>query len=471
VNPGKVFLLDSSTGTLVKVNSPLLLEAAPRQAEFQEVAKAVGDPKSTGSKRLREKYGTTLDGVLCATRPFDFYLYAYAATLNTYHARAIRAKVKDIVGRRWKIEGEGQQPLRDRIEVFFRNAFGEQTFDEGMGNIWTDYESLGNGYLEVVPTRDRQEYAELAHLPAPEVWVRLDGLGFVQQKNGEYSHFRRWGVPDEEFTGLREKDPLRAEDVTSVIHFSRYFPWSPYYGIPSIMPAWNSVALAVLQSEYNLAFFANNAIPDYAVILEGEWEDDAEKVIQEYFRTHLKGQAHKTMCLRTPNGGKVTFERLTSDNAKEASFRLLRIDCRDEILHAHGVPPQKVGIVETGKLGGNLSSEQIEEYKNSIVLPGRDKVATRLNRLIEQGFGTRDLKFGWEPYDTEDIRANAEVDRIYVGEQVLVPNEVRRMRFPDLQPLAGGDEPKAIPGAAAAEEALGQMQTDIRQALAKLEAR
>ena len=404
---GRAFLLDSATGAIAKVNSPAMLDGMLQPAEYHEISKAAGEGGK--SRRLRDKYGTTLDGVLCATRPFDFYLYAYATSLNTHHARAIRAKVKDIVGRKWEIAGDGDEGARKEIAAFFGQAFGEQTFGEGMGNVWTDYEALGNGYLEVIPNA-KKEPAALGHLPATEVWIRLDGMGFVQQKNGEYSHFRKWGLTKEQLALLNPKDPLVQEDTTEVIHFSRYFPWSAYYGIPSIMPAWNSVALSVLVAEYNLSFFAHNAIPDYAVILEGEWEDDAEATIKEYFRTHLKGQAHKTLALSTPQGGKITFEKLTSDAAKEGSFRLLRTDCRDEILQAHGVPPQKVGIVEAGKLGGNLASEQIEEYKNSIVTPGREKVTTRLNRVIEIGFGVTGLTFQFEAYDTEDAERNMRVD-------------------------------------------------------------
>jgi PBSX family phage portal protein len=468
VTQGKVFLLDSISGAVCKVNSPTVLEALEQQADYQQVYKAVVD--SRGSKKLKEKYGTTIDGVPCASRPFDMALYAYACTLNTYHQRAIRAKVKDIVGRKWMITGEGKDTDKARLADFFAGAFGERGFGEGMGDVWTDYEAVGNGYLEVIPNL-KAEPAELAHIPAPEMWIRLDGLGFVQQKGGEYSHFRMFGVEAEKYAALPESDQLAAQHQrTSVIHFSRYFPWSPYYGIPSIMPAWSCLALMTLVAEYNLQFFANNAIPDYAIILEGEWGDDAEDVIREYFRTHLKGQSHKTLTMRAPGGGKVTFQQLTSTSAREGSFRLLRTDSRDEILHAHGVPPQKVGIVETGKLGGNLASEQIEEYKASIVEPGQQKVATRLTRVIQVGFGVAGLAFEFEAYDTDDRKRNAEIDEIYLRNKVIVPNEVRSDRFPEREPLEGGDEPlgsATLGELAAVDEALQGVQREVREAIAK----
>jgi hypothetical protein len=163
------------------------------------------------------------------------------------------------------------------------------------------------------------------------------------------------------------------------------------------------------------------------------------------------------------------FEPLTSSRANEGAFRLLRQDTRDEILQAHGVPPLKVGIVQTGKLGGNSASEEMQEYANSIVEPGREKVTARLNSVIELGFGTAECTFEFGPYSTEDEKRNAEVDSTYLDRNVLTPNEVRAKRFPDLPPLPGGDEP--IAGAAQPQEqALQEMQRAIRTGLSKAEA-
>lgn len=467
---GKIqaFVMDSVSGAVAAVNSPLLMSSVGQVAEYHEVIKAMTDPPSKGSRRLKQRFGAQLDGVTCAARPFDMALFSYAETCNTYHARAVRAKTKDIVGRPWMISGDGAVAQKTRIETFFKKGVGAKPFAAGMGCVWSDYEALGNGYLEIVPNT-KGEPAELEHLPATEMWIRLDGLGYVQQKAGEYSHFRAWGRAADEFAALPSSDPLAAaHDVTSVCHFARYSSWSPYYGIPSIMPAWPAICLMTLVSEYNLTFFSNNAIPDYAVILEGDSDERAVETIQRYFKHHLKGQAHKTLVLDTPTGGKVRFERLTDPGAKEGSFRLLRTDCRDEILQAHGVPPQKVGVVETGKLGGNLSSEQIREYQISIIGPGQEVVTNVMNSIITDGFKVADLAFGFEPFDVEDRRANAEEDKAYLDSRVLTPNEVRAKRFPKLQPLEGGDEPVGGPTLAelsGLDQAVGDLQREVKEGM------
>jgi hypothetical protein len=171
------------------------------------------------------------------------------------------------------------------------------------------------------------------------------------------------------------------------------------------------------------------------------------------------------LILETPTGQKVTFQKLTADSAKEASFRMLRVDCRDEIIHAHGVPPQKVGIVETGKLGGNLASEQIKEYKDSIIAPGREMVCEQLDRII-QAFGTDKLTLNFADYDIEDRVANSKIDAAYLDRNVLTPNEVRANRFPDLEPLEGQDQPlkpATLGDVALIDESLQQLQRIIRE--------
>jgi PBSX family phage portal protein len=461
------YLLDSATGQICKMNSATMLEGAIAPAEYQQILKAITDP-TRGSRKLRQKFGVVIDGVTCAPRPFDVGLYAYAVTLNTYHSRATRAKAKDIAGRGWSIGGDGSEAQRKIVTDFFTRAFVKDTFSRGMGRVWSDYESLGNGFLEVIPTIKGNQPAQLEHIPATQVWVRLDGKGFVQQLGSDCTHFRDYMADAKVYQSLPETDPLAAsKDATAILHFSNYTSWSPYYGVPSIMPAWPALAMMTLISEYNLRFFSNNAIPDYVVTVEGDADDETVALIREYFRTHIQGQSHKTLILQAPSGQKVTFQELQKGN-KEGAFRMMRSDCRDEILHAHGVPPQKVGIVETGKLGGNLASEQIAEYKASIVSPGQEDLSAGMNVIIQRGFEFEGLTFECAPFDIDDRKLNADIDAIYLDRNVRVPNEVRRERFPDALPLEGGDEPlksATLSDLAGIDQAMQEVQQTVREAV------
>ncbi|MCB1020621.1 MAG: phage portal protein, partial [Acidobacteria bacterium] len=430
MSKGQVYLLNSGTGRVVKVHSPLLLAATAGPAEFAEVYRSA---TTSSSKKLREKLGETVNGVRVAKKPFDMALYAYAAVVNTYNSKCIARKATDIVGRPWQIVGDAAETKRKEIETWLKGLFGAKSFGAGMRCLWTDYEAVGNAYLEVIPSRDRTMIAGFEQIPAVETWIRLDGLGYVQRKGSDFAHFRAHFVDEARFRELPKGDPLHVDnDVHTAIHFSSYSSFSAFYGLPDLLPAIGAVALYQLIREYNLSFFENSAVPDYAVILEGEWDDDAAGVIETYFREHLKGKSHKTMVLETGAGNSIKFERLTAEEAKEGSFRLARKDARDEIIQAHGVPPQKIGIVETGALGGNVGKEQLEDYRESVVEPGQELVASIINRLIAETLKVTNARFEFVPVSLEDDKLNANIDDTYVHMGAITAKEVRKQRYPEL---------------------------------------
>lgn len=420
-------------GSLHRVSSPVLTQVLASIGEFQELRRA----QVAGSAKKRPKMGVNIGGVPCAVRPVDLGLLAFAATMNTYHMRATRAVSRDVAGRKWYVSSESEAS-KARVTAALKVAWRGKTLSEGFRCVWTDRVALGNGYLELIPSRDGKGIVQFEHVPATEMWIRLDELGYVQQHGNDTVHFRAWGR-DDEIEALPEMDPLR-NARTYVQHFAEYSSWSPFYGVPDIIAAWSAIAIFALIAEFNLGFFSNNAIPDYVVLVEGEVDDALQTTIREYFRDHVRGQAHKTLVMGHGEGRKIEFRRLTSQHAREGDFRMLRTACRDEIIHAHGVPPQKVGIFETGKLGGNLATEQRKEYLESIVTPGQEQLVDRLESIIqaERGFGAPDCTIEFQRYDAEDEHLNAQTDKIYLDAGVLDKDEVREWRFPDMGPRAGG---------------------------------
>ena len=109
-----------------------------------------------------------------------------------------------------------------------------------MGRVWCDYEALGNGFLEVIPTVRGDEPAGLAHIPATQMWgparrARIrPAVGRLSIRTSASLVLIRRRTPN-----CRIRINWRpGHNATSIIHFSQYNAWSPYYGIPSIMPAW-----------------------------------------------------------------------------------------------------------------------------------------------------------------------------------------------------------------------------------------
>jgi len=411
---GRILILNDDGQIVARLSAPLLKAQADR-----------------GTDRLGVTGTTQVGGVPCAARPFDMDLYAFAYTVNTFHRRACAVKARDIVGRGWDIvaetERDGDARAWDEIQDFFKHCQPNMSLTELLVNVEKDYQALGNGYLEV--RRDAVgRPAGLEHYPAPTMYIRTDGLGFVHRVRNQAAYLKRFGDPEKRLV------PGTQERQHEMIHLADYDPTSPHYGLPCIMPAFGRLALMQLELEYNSQFFSNSAMGRWAVMLEGSWEDDSEDKLKEYFQSKVKGSHHQTLVLTQPDGTKVTFQRLDFET-KDSQFRFLRQDSRDEILQAHGVPPLLVGIVETGALGGNVGSEQLAQYRDSIVLPGQERWTEVMNRVIQAGWPGCGWVFQLNAYSLDERQLNAQVDQTVGTHRVLTPNEVRARRFPDLEEL------------------------------------
>ena len=179
-----------------------------------------------------------------------------------------------------------------------------------------------------------------------------------------------------------------------LMHFATYTPTDSYYGLPNVTPALGAIAMDLLARDFNIKFFGNNAVPQYAVIIKGgesELSEDTQRTIQEFFAA-AKGDLHRTLVLSAPSGPAgegtvIRFERLAVE-MRDGSFRLLREDARNEALVAHAVLGYRLGLAITGQLGGSNIREADEIYKAEEIDPRREMLEERINRLIvRQGFG------------------------------------------------------------------------------------
>jgi capsid portal protein len=174
--------------------------------------------------------------------------------------------------------------------------------------------------------------------------------------------------------------------------------------MPDIIPAIGAIYGDVSRRNYNISFFENYGVPAYAVFITGDYDEGEldelgrsqfEVAIEEHFKA-MKNKPHSTLIMSVPSatGGdvKVEFKPLSLET-KEASFRLYRLDNRDEVLSAHAVPPYRAGIAETGSLRGSTAEEATEIYKMSVIEPRQEMLEAAINlHIVRNGFQV----FGWE---------------------------------------------------------------------------
>ena len=317
---------------------------------------------------------------------------------NTLHYRCVKQKAADVCGRGFVIRPrdneEGLPAEEERWHEFVESVEdddrADETFKERITQAHEDYEGIGWGVLEV-GRRGDGTIDGLWHVPAHTVRAHKDGRRYAQMRSGKTVWFKRFGVEgtvDRKTGAWSDRTQLGDFAGNELIVIRNYTPRSSFYGSPDHIPALSALAGWRAQAEFNVRFFDRNAVPAYAVVIEGaDVSPELEEMIQQHFHA-LKGEPHKTLVLPVPRvmGDEsaqvhVRFEKLAVD-IKDASFRLYKQDNALEICIAHGVPPYRVGWPIMGSLGGATAEEMTQIYNDSIVQPRQETWEQRLTRRL-----------------------------------------------------------------------------------------
>ena len=365
--------------------------------------------------------------------------------INTYHMRACRTKAEDVAGNGWKLVPLVEKPSegqKKEVEDFIQGQ--EESLTEILKKLQLDKELVGYFSMEVAREENAFEGRVnlIKHIPAHTMRIHKEGNKYCQSRNSNKSWFRNYGYKmdikkkgGEEVAGKSLDRDTRGNEIIWNVN---YTPRSCFYGIPDITPAIGAITGDISRRDYNIAFFNNYGVPAYMVSICGDF-DPGDKdpntgktklvtQIEEKFKEVIKNP-QSVMILTIPNtkgmaGGEiiVKVEPLSTD-IKEASFRLYRVDNRNEVITAHAIPPYRMGIYETGSLAGNLGAESTEIYYTSVIKPRQDVYNNIMNHEILPTLGITDWKWILNSIDLEDI--DKEIDRVVklIGVAVMTPNE------------------------------------------------
>lgn len=368
--------------------------------------------EKTSTAAIPTDIGDAIERHGCVIPPEYFPALAEFPDMNAYHQRCLVAKANCVAGLGYEFTEKVPKELEDFLL--------ENSFAETIINFWYDYELFGNSYMEIVRLSGR--LAALYHLPAKDIYVtKYRDACWQLMPDGKEVRFAVYG----------EKD----NDNHEVLGIKNYTPRSGYYGLPQYLGALPAITINRVIGDYNLNFFSNSAIPDLALIVEGgELDEKSEEEIKTFLSDNIKGiaNAHKTLYIPvTDPNVKIRIEKL--NNVRDASFRGLRNDNRDEIISAHGVPPRLVGVVVSGQLGG--SGEvlgQLQTFLQTDIRPKQRKLENFLNKFFENEFGTNPgIKF--KELDITTALEDAQMHQIYGGLGIMRTDEIReRINLPPM---------------------------------------
>ena len=418
------------------------------------------------SKKFEQEILMGYDILDVITPPYNLDYLAKIYEVSSPHFAACNAKASNIVGLGYdfnhtratkeRLADLADQPeslarFRKKLERMREDLFDllesmneEDTFTETLMKVYIDYESTGNGYIEI-GRKVNGEIGFLGHIPATSMRVRKNRDGFVQVVGNKIAFFRNF--QDRQTPNPIGDDPRPNE----VIHIKKYTPTNGYYGVPDVIPAKTALAGDEFASRFNLDYFENKAVPRYIITVKGATlSREAEHKLLEFFQTNLKGKNHRSIYIPLPaddDGNKVEFKMEAIEaGIQDSSFNKYRQSNRDEILIAHRTPISKLGLPEGVSLAAAKDADKT--FKEQVARPAQRNLEKKLNRLIAEFTDAFVLKFNELTLTDEDTQSK--IDERYLRMKTIVPNEVRaRLGLPG---LPSGDDPVQLTGQQAADQ-------------------
>jgi PBSX family phage portal protein len=459
---------DYSVPTNVVPSSESYLTSA---SAYSQGVEGAGSKQINPGSVYRNGYG--LFDVI--TPPYNLYELAnYYDTSFANHA-AIDAKVANIAGLGYAFHVTDKTNLaldsredstavdkaRKRIERmkielrdWLETLNDDDSFTTIIKKMLIDYESTGNGFLEISRTALGQ-IGYIGHVPATTIRVRRLRDGYLQIIGNKVVYFRNFGA--------KNPNPVTGDPrPNELIHYKSYSPLNTFYGIPDILSAVSSLIGDSLAAQYNIDYFQNKAVPRYIITLKGaKLSADAEDKMFRFLQTGLKSQSHRTLYIPLPgdsDGNKVDFKMEPIENGiQDGSFKEYRKQNRDDILIAHQVPISKLGGTDSG-LAAAMSQDRT--FKEQVSRPSQKHLEKIVNKIIKEKTDILELKFN-ELTLTDEIAQSQILER-YVRNKIMVPNEARDLL--DLPQRKDGDMPMELNPRQAADATANTRQNRQRDA-------
>lgn len=278
----------------------------------------------------------------------------------------------------------------------------------------TDLMLFGDAYIEVVSL-----------LGEPVALYTLDAttMTVISDQHGEVSGY----VQDVD--GVRRAD----FDPDQVIHISLDAPRGGLYGVS---PA-QKVLLPVTAWLFTMATlkecFRRGDPPRVHVDLQEMQDADVQRWREQYSVYNLGPKAVGTPLITTGGGTVSVLDQRKVTDYLDADRQL-----RDQIIGAFGVPPAKLGIIETGNLGSGSGESQDKTFRVNTVIPIANLILEKLNfHLVQLGFNIAGWHLEFGEIDYRDSKVIEEIRDMRLRNGAYTLNRYRdEIGEP---PVEGGD--------------------------------
>lgn len=309
-----------------------------------------------------------------------------------------------------------ETPQVSRLQRLMRFTNPREDMVQLLRNVATDLLLFGDAYVEVVYL-----------LGEPVALYTLDAttMTVIADQHGEVSGY------------IQDVDGVRTArfDADQVIHISLDAPRGGLYGVSPAQKCLLPVTAWLFTMATLKECFRRGDPPRLHVDLAHFQDADVQRWREQYRVFNLGPKAVGEPVLTTGGGGVQVLDQRKVSDYLDTDRQL-----RDQIIAAFGVPPAKLGIIETGNLGGGTGEAQDKTFRVNTIIPVANLILEKLNyHLLLMGFGIEDWHLEFQEIDYRDSKVVEEIREMRLRSGAYTLNRWRaEIGEP---PVEGGDDP------------------------------
>lgn len=207
------------------------------------------------------------------------------------------------------------------------------------------------------------------------------------------------------------------------------------YGFSPVEWIMVTVNIALSRQAFTLNYFTEGNIPEALATVPQNWTMAQIKEFQTYWDDLMAGHMANRRRMRwVPFDASKIKELKQPDHKNEFEEWLARLIC-----FAFSISPSSL----IKELNRSTAETNKEIATSEGLMPLLNMLRTKLNYIIQKVMGFKDLQFVWKLGDSIDALQQAQINQIYLQEEVLTPDEVRE----DIgkKPLTPDEREKAFP--------------------------
>ncbi len=408
--------------------------AGPRQFQYPVAANTVTTPR-------REYPGLT---------PFE--QLRNLAALYDVAALCIATRIEEMCGLDWHIVAKdkkqqaAENPTCDALATWFARPDQVQEFPAWLSMVLYDLFTLDAMTIYPRPSQGGGLWG-LEVIDGATIKPLLDARG----QTAAYQQIL-YGTPWSNYERERpdaDDDDFPQFSPQELIYRPRWTrPFTPY-GFPPTEWIIIRVNTALRKQTFDLAHFTDGNIPAaLAAPPDGLLNPEQVAQFEEWFNATLVGDdAARRRIKFLPWAAKLQLlTELTEGGRYETSLDewMLKVTCA-----AYGVTPAEIGWTDDVNRASSEGQENVNDRR------GRVPLAKWLKSFFDHTIQVRleqpQLEWQWQFGEAEDKVATANMDKVYYDTGAVSGQELRSLRYPDLDGAAPGPPaPAAAPGGAPA---------------------